>query len=342
MRHTPSHPARLALILLAALLFLSAGKTSAQTPTRVMVDPPLSSVQPGQSFTVKVMVENVSDLWAYDLKLSFPPSLLQVTAMRNGGFLDAGMLLGPTLDNEAGTAQLVNTQMSGSLPKSGSGMLVCTQLATPPVSGNGTLIRLSFTGVGVGRTDIALTKGELADSQGNNTDVVLGGARVDVSSQIEPTLTATPAVTRTQPPVVLTPTQTATTPAFPTLAPSPTRSTLPGPQDPYPGQEPTAVIPPFPTQPPAREPGSTQPPMMGETEPTAQFPTPMSGELENTPLSPVATGLPVSNVPLRNTDQASVWQAQPARGVDLPWIILSVELVVLLGLVIMLIRHRRS
>ena len=82
--------------------------------------------------------------------------------------------------------------------------------------------------------------------------------------------------------------------------------------------------------------------MMGETEPTAQFPTPMSGELENTPLSPVATGLPVSNMPLRNTDQASVWQAQPARGVDLPWIILSVELVVLLGLVIMLLirRHR--
>jgi len=37
-----------------------------------------------------------------------------------------------------------------------------------------------------------------------------------------------------------------------------------------------------------------------------------------------------------------VWQAQPARGVDLPWIILGVELVVLLGLVIMLLirRHR--
>ena len=159
MRHTPSHPARLALILLAALLFLSAGKTSAQTPTHVMVDPPLSSVQQGKSFTVRVMIENVSNLWAYDLKLSFPPSLLQVNAMRNGGFLDAGMLLGPTLDNEAGTAQLVNTQMSGSLPKSGSGTLVELDFTARAALGEGALTIL--TGDLVDATDYLLIPVEL-------------------------------------------------------------------------------------------------------------------------------------------------------------------------------------
>lgn len=139
MRRTPSHPARLALILLAALLFLSAGKTSAQTPTRVVVDPPLSSVQPGQSFTVRVMVENVSDLWAYDLKLSFPPSLLEVTNMSNGGFLDQGILFGPVLDNNAGTAMLVNTQLSSSLPKSGSGTLATVEFTARQHLGEGDL-----------------------------------------------------------------------------------------------------------------------------------------------------------------------------------------------------------
>lgn len=307
------------LLLLLTFLF----PVNAQNTTTLSASPVISQVMLNSQVSLDLMLTDAVNVNAFDVIVEYDDALLRLDGWANGGFL-------------SNLAVVVKTDNPGYF------RLFCTQLATPPVSGNGTLIRLSFTGVGVGRTDIALTKGELADSQGNNTDVVLGGARVDVSSQIEPTLTATPTVTRTQPPVVLTPTQTATAPAFPTLAPSPTRSTLPGPQDPYPGQEPTAVIPPFPTQPPAREPGSTQPPMMGETEPTAQFPTPMSGELENTPLSPVATGLPVSNVPLRNTDQASVWQAQPARGVDLPWIILGVELVVLLGLVIMLLirRHR--
>lgn len=307
------------LLLLLTFLF----PVNAQNTTTLSASPVISQVMLNSQVSLDLMLTDAVNVNAFDVIVEYDDALLRLDGWANGGFL-------------SNLAVVVKTDNPGYF------RLFCTQLATPPVSGNGTLIRLSFTGVGVGRTDIALTKGELADSQGNNTDVVLGGARVDVSSQIEPTLTATPTVTRTQPPVVLTPTQTATAPAFPTLAPSPTRSTPPGPQDPYPGQEPTAVIPPFPTQPPAREPGSTQPPMMGETEPTAQFPTPMSGELENTPLSPVATGLPVSNMPLRNTDQASVWQAQPARGVDLPWIILGVELVVLLGLVIMLLirRHR--
>ncbi len=321
--HPWRHVAVMGLLLLGMLLAGWNGSVTAQNNTILYVSPTTSEMGLNSQKSFDLILSDAVNVNAFDVIVEYDDAVLRLDGWANGGFL-------------SNLAVVVKTDNPGYF------RLVCTQLATPPVSGNGTLIRLSFTGVGVGRTDIALTKGELADSQGNNTDVVLGGARVDVSSQIEPTLTATPTVTRTQPPVVLTPTQTATAPAFPTLAPSPTRSTLPGPQDPYPGQEPTAVIPPFPTQPPAREPGSTQPPMMGETEPTAQFPTPMSGELENTPLSPVATGLPVSNMPLRNTDQASVWQAQPARGVDLPWIILGVELVVLLGLVIMLLirRHR--
>lgn len=79
---------------------------------------------------------DVSDLYAFDLELSFDPQAVQIVdahpeqegvQVESGDFLDPGLTLFNTIDPEAGRLRFVMTQLNPSLPKSGSGVLLRVQ-----------------------------------------------------------------------------------------------------------------------------------------------------------------------------------------------------------------------
>ncbi len=112
----------LLFIGLGLLLFALPMAARSQAETIVSVNPLTSNVQPGDSFSVDIWVENVTDLYGFDVTLLFNPAHLQVDSLDLGDFLSSG-LGGEDLDNTTGIINYYNTQMSPSVPKSGSGTL---------------------------------------------------------------------------------------------------------------------------------------------------------------------------------------------------------------------------
>jgi len=191
------------LIMIIASLLLSAGAGSvlAQGTTIVRVDPASAGIQPAESLTVNLQVLGGEQVNAYDVTITYDPSVIELKSWAQGGYL-------------SNTAQVYKAAEPGRL------QLVFTQLATPAVSGDGVLLNLVFAGVAVGTSPITIERLDLADSQGNLTNPQLESGSL--------TVLATP--TRT-PPSTLSPTSTLPantstfTPPVPT-PPGPSRVTI--------------------------------------------------------------------------------------------------------------------
>ncbi|MBG0786729.1 MAG: hypothetical protein H0S79_16660 [Anaerolineaceae bacterium] len=95
----------------------------AQAGTVVSVEPDYLEVDPGETFSVDVVVTDVSSLWAFDIVVEFDPAIISFDHSEFGDFLDAGMAA-PVV-SEPGRISCGLTQVSPSSPKSGSGVL-CT------------------------------------------------------------------------------------------------------------------------------------------------------------------------------------------------------------------------
>jgi hypothetical protein len=120
----PERFIQIAVTLLALILApVPAGAASTTAGTYLAVAPAFSTAC--SSGQVAIQVQDVADLYAYDLQLSFTPGIIQVTSVENGSFLDSG-LTPPTngFDNTAGTITWGNAQVNPSEPKSGSGSLI--------------------------------------------------------------------------------------------------------------------------------------------------------------------------------------------------------------------------
>ena len=141
---------RLALITLAVLL-VAVAPAAAQTGTVVRVDPAFQQVAPGTTFTLTIQIDDVENLYAYDILLSFPPDKLEAIDAANGDFLQEGFGGEPIIDNEEGTVWASNSQVYPAEPQSGSG----------------SLLEISFHAIG-GRTDadIVLSAVILSDIDG--------------------------------------------------------------------------------------------------------------------------------------------------------------------------------
>jgi hypothetical protein len=90
---------------------------------------PIVSVWPTYSTActdgqIAVRVENVSDLYAYDVYQKFTPGVINVTSVENGGFLESGIEAPGIIDNDAGTLSYGLTQINPQTPKTGSGNLI--------------------------------------------------------------------------------------------------------------------------------------------------------------------------------------------------------------------------
>lgn len=204
-------------LLCLLLLILPGGQVYGQSPDSaqvgVFVQPVVS---PGTVVEVPIEIRNVTGLYALDITMQFDPHVFSAQdadpsqpgiQMALGTFLDPGLVLYNTIDNETGIAHFVMTQYNPSEGKSGNGILLVVYLK----------------GSGTGETTFAVTDGKFANRDGLEIPVEF------VDSVIKVETGTAPAVTSTSIPVqessLLTQIPTAAPTATPT--PEPTPTTLP-------------------------------------------------------------------------------------------------------------------
>lgn len=181
---------------------------------------------PNTRIEVPLEIHNVQDLFALDLTLKFDPSILQVedadpnqagVQVALGKFLDPGLVLFNTADNDKGTIHFVMTQVNPSEPKSGSGNLLV----------------IYFQGRKEGSSDLTFSNIQLSDRNGNAISANEKDAAITVSNdaqkQAATSIPIQDAVLLTQIPTMM-PTATATPEVTqaPTLSPGADASTADG------------------------------------------------------------------------------------------------------------------
>ena len=111
------------LFLLVILTLAAPGRGLSESMAIIRQDPASLSLIGGQATQIAIRVEDVTDLWAFDLEVRFSTSQLEVTSAVIGSFLDSGIKFSK-VDNENGIVTFTNAQTSSSSPKSGSGDLI--------------------------------------------------------------------------------------------------------------------------------------------------------------------------------------------------------------------------
>jgi hypothetical protein len=143
-------------ILLVAMLFsialASMGFAQGDANTKILIDPTVSTANPGETLWIDINVEAVDDLYGWQVKVQYEVGtrVLGAIAVEEGGFL-----WGPD-----GTAMAYSVDPIGGIVDIG-----CTILGDwPGTSGNGLLARVQFAVTEAGESDLILTDTVLLDS----------------------------------------------------------------------------------------------------------------------------------------------------------------------------------
>ena len=195
------------LLVIILATSLTGTPAIAQGAAAVHVEAATLTVQVNDTFNVFVKVDNIVNLSAFELHLTFSPGVLEVTGLTNGGFVTADFTVQNTFDNVAGTIDYAVAQMN-----------------RPPVQGNGTLLNIALRAKANGSStlttrDTPSTPGGLllVDQNGVAIQVSWAPGTINVGTP-EQTATVTPGLSPT---LTTTPTQTITTTPT-TNAPAPT------------------------------------------------------------------------------------------------------------------------
>lgn len=116
------------LVLLTIFILLSSvgvlKPINAQSSTTLSVYPASFTALTCTDSIIAVRVENIEDLNAYEIALTFTPGSIEVLEITNGGFLEnVSFFLPPYFNNETGSIVVVGTQIARP-PKDGSGDLI--------------------------------------------------------------------------------------------------------------------------------------------------------------------------------------------------------------------------
>ncbi len=223
----------------------------------VSISPAELTVDPGETFTVEVIIREVSDLGSYKFSLAYDPDVVEVREAESGGFVEetgrSVIVLGPDIDNEVGRVDFSATSFED----------------TPGAEGSGTLAVLSLEAMADGVSELRLVESGLKIFRPTGSEMRVRGE----SGQVQVGAGATPTATPSEPAGI--PTMTPTDgPAQPTATPDDTEdptATRDDTADPTatveegtdePTQAPTATS----TLDPAASPSSTPEP--SATEPT--------------------------------------------------------------------------
>lgn len=171
------------LVLTLAVLFSSAAPARAASAATVIVEPVEVMTTVGAEIEIRILVIGGVDVNAYDLTLTYNPDILTLDSWEHGDYLS-------------------NHWVVQNIDDPGIFQLADAQLGLPPVSGDGTLLVLTFLTIGEGESDLTLEEVTFADAEGTKSYPVMEDGRV-IASKSEgspPTLTLTPTPTRTPTP----------------------------------------------------------------------------------------------------------------------------------------------
>src|SRR5258705_1478039 len=130
-------------------------------------EPRSLSLKTGETMTVGVVVENVSDLFSIPLLLQYNPTVINVEEVRHGGFLQAGdqeIAIVQKVDNEHGQALISATR----------------QPNAAGASGTGTIIGIVIKGLAPGAGSLSIVQVSAKDSQQRPIRLVTTEAAVQV------------------------------------------------------------------------------------------------------------------------------------------------------------------
>ncbi len=163
------------LLLLALLPFAS---THAQAPgAAVRFDPPAAVVELGAEQEIAVLIENVDDLYAFDMRIDYDPAAIAIVdadpgtvgvQISQGAFLDEGLTVLNQVDEGAGVISYATTQLNPSASKGGSG----------------TLLLFRVRGLKMGSSALAFESLQLSDRDGFEIVAGSGPGSVTVPSKI--------------------------------------------------------------------------------------------------------------------------------------------------------------
>ncbi len=140
--------------------------SNAQAP-RLRFDPQTLNLAPGQTATLGVSIDNVSDLYSIPMILQYDPAVISVEEVQHGGFLSTGnqeIAIVQRVDKEHGQAMIAATR----------------QPNTPGVSGSGTLLGVVVKALAPGSTNLSIVQVNAKDSQQRPLALLTGEAAIQV------------------------------------------------------------------------------------------------------------------------------------------------------------------
>lgn len=164
---------RIWLFIVFAVLILgtSCAPSSTTSGAVIKIEPPASSVKVNDTVRVSIKAENIADLTAMEIHLSFDASVLEVIELVDGGFIKPDFFVQNTFDNSSGTVDYA-----------------VAQIDRTPASGSGTLFEIVFRAKASGDSPISFRGTEasplgalFSDSKGTAIQVVLTNGKVNVS-----------------------------------------------------------------------------------------------------------------------------------------------------------------
>ena len=136
-------------------------------PAKMRFEPQSLNLKVGQTVTVAIAVDNVTDLFSVPLLLQYNPAVVSVEDVQHGGFLSGGtqeIAIVSRVDKEHGQATISTTR----------------QPNTPGVNGSGTLMGIVVKAIAPGTSNLAILVVNAKDSQQRPIPLVTSEASVQV------------------------------------------------------------------------------------------------------------------------------------------------------------------
>jgi general secretion pathway protein D len=144
-----------------------AASAAAPSATQLLFQPENVTMKTGDTVTLGLAVNNVTDLYSIPLMIQYNPAIVEVEEVRNGGFLSGGkqeIAIVQRIDQERGQVIISATR----------------QPNTPGVNGSGTLLGITLRALAPGSSPLQIVMVNAHNSQQQTIPMVTGVATVQV------------------------------------------------------------------------------------------------------------------------------------------------------------------
>ncbi len=145
----------------------AAGPVQGTPAAKIRFEPQSLTLKAGQTATIGVVVENVTDLFSIPLLLQYNPAVISVEEVQHGGFLSGG------------TQEIAIVHQD--FKDKGQSIISATrQPNTPGVSGSGTLIGIVVKALAPGSSNLSIVQVNAKDSQQKLIPLITSEATLQV------------------------------------------------------------------------------------------------------------------------------------------------------------------